>query len=81
MNPKGQALKRWMVQLLDDRYPKHDQLIERLGAALATNQEVQDFGALAVDLFEIGYLRCMNDYRKKLDAMGVKVSIVPESRS
>ncbi len=78
INPKGQALRKWMLDLLGDRYPKHDQLLERLGYMLMTNQDLQDFGKMSIDLYEIGYLKCLADYKTKLDKLGIKVQMTTE---
>lgn len=77
-NPRGQALRKWMSDLLKDRFPAHETLVERLGNQTLTNQDLQDLGKLAVDLFEVGYLKCMNDYKAKLDELGIKVTIVAD---
>lgn len=81
INPRGQALKKWMFEMLRERFVKHEMLLERLGHSMVTNQDLEAFGKLAVDLYEVGYLKCMNDYKKKLDELGIKVSIVAERPS
>ncbi len=79
INPRGTALKKWMMDLLKERYPQHEPMIERIGHQFASDAELHAFGKMEVDLFEIGYLKCMNDYKKKLDELGVKVTVVPEN--
>lgn len=78
MNPRGQAIKKWASELLKDRYPKHDQFLERMSHAVVTDQDLQDFGKFAVDLFEVGYFKCMNDYKDSLKDLGINVTVVPE---
>jgi hypothetical protein len=80
VNPRGAAAKKWLSELLKDRYPNHDQIVERISNVIVTDQDMQNFGKLAVDLYEVGYIKCMNDYKRKLDELGIKVSIVPEKK-
>lgn len=80
-NPKGFTLKRWLIELLEARYTPFDDLVERLGAALVTDRDLQGFGQLIMTVYECGYLRAMNQCKKQLDEMGVKVKIVAADQS
>ena len=70
------ALKKMMHQFLAERYSKNDQIIERIGHALQTKGDLEEFVKLCVDCFEMGYTRSINDHREQLEKLGIKVNIV-----
>lgn len=78
LNPRKHILRKWLLEMLgSDRYVKHDQIVDRIGSHLVTSKDVEDFGKLSVELFEAGYMKCLNDYRGKLQEMGIGVNVVP----
>jgi hypothetical protein len=80
MNLKGQALKKWMSELLKERYKNHELIIERVSHSITTDKDIQDFARVVVDLYEMGYLKCLNDYKGKLQELGIGVSVIPEKK-
>jgi hypothetical protein len=76
-NPRGLMLKQFAAQLLEDRYPKYNELMERLSAVLVTDGDMEAFSKMLVDLFEKGYLRAVDDHRSRLAEMGIKSTVVP----
>lgn len=75
MNPRKHAIKKWLFDILQERYPKHDALVDRVGHYLVTSKDMDDFTKLVADLFEVGYLKCLNEYRDKLKSHGLSVKI------
>lgn len=80
-NPKGFTIKKWLIELLEGRYVPFDDLVERLGASLVTDKDLEGFGQLVNTIYECGYLRAMNQCKKQLDEMGVKVRVVSATQS
>lgn len=80
-NPKAFTLKKWFYDLLNLNYAAHDQIIERVATALTTEKDLEDFGKLIGQVFDIGYRRAVEDYRKQIEEMGLKVQIVTPERS
>jgi hypothetical protein len=80
-NPKAFTLKKWFYDLLKLNYSNHDQIIERVSTSLVTEKDVEDFGKLIGQVYEIGYRKAVDDYRKQLEDMGLKIQIVvPETK-
>lgn len=80
-NPRAFVLKKWFIELLQERYTKHDQIVERVALGLPTEEDVKQFGALVAEVFEAGYFRAVSDYKKQAEEMGLKVKIVtPEPK-
>jgi hypothetical protein len=80
-NPKGFTIKKWLAELLENKYTPFDDLIERIGMSLVTDNDLQSFGKLVTTIYESGYLRAMNQCKKNLDDMGIKVKVVPADQS
>lgn len=78
-NPKGYTLKKWFSELLKDKYPPHDAVVERVGTSLVTDKDLKDFGKVMTDVYEAGYMKAINDYKEQFEKMGLKINIVPES--
>ena len=75
LNPRKHAIRKWLYEILQDRYPKHDALVERISHYMVTNKDMDDFTKLVADLFEVGYLKCLNEYRVKLKEHGLNVKV------
>lgn len=78
LNPRKHAIKKWLNDILRDRYPKHDPLVDRISHYLVTSKDMEDFTKLVADTFESGYLKCLNEYRDKLKEHGLLVKIRSE---
>lgn len=79
-NPKAFTLKKWFYELLKLNYSAHDPIIERVSSSLVTDRDLEDFGKLIGQVYETGYRKAVDDYRKQFEDMGLKIQIVtPES--
>ena len=77
LNPRKFALRKWLVDLIgENRFSKHDQIVERLGTALSTAKDTEDFGKFAVDVYEAGYMKCLVDCQKKLEGLNIKINLI-----
>jgi len=77
-NPQTFAIKKYMAEILKDKYPTHEVIIERIAVILATARDYEAFGKLIGDLYETAYLKAVNDHKDALAKVGLKVSVVPE---
>lgn len=76
MNPAIQhTAKKYVFDILQEKYEKNESIIERLSHYLATEKDVREFINLFVDSYEKGYLKAVDDYRDKLREMGYDVHI------
>ena len=74
-NPQGKLVKKFLFGLLQDRYEKHAEIIDRLSRSLVTKGDIEAFGNLAMELYETGYFKSIGDHKDALAKMGVKVQI------
>jgi hypothetical protein len=77
-NPVVTILRTHLSRILNERYPKHDNLVERIGSGL-TQADTQLFGSLIADIYETGYFKAMGDYEKELRKLGYKVNLTSEA--
>ena len=64
MNPKSQHVKKVMFEILKERYGKNENIIERLSAALVTDNDMKDFFNLVTNIYEAAYFKCVEEDRK-----------------
>ena len=76
-NPAGIILKQHLFEILQERFLKHEELIERIGLALQTEKDLQLFGNLVADIYEVGYMKATSDYKQELSKLGYNVKITP----
>jgi hypothetical protein len=80
-NPKAFTIKKWLYELLNLNYASHDQIIERVSYSLITEKDLEDFSKLIGQVYETGYKKAVEDYRKQFEDMGLKIQIViPENQ-
>lgn len=74
-NTKEIALKKFIFQIVGNKITHYDELITRLNNSLVTDKDLQIFCELLNDTINIGYKKAIEDYKKNLDALGIKVTI------
>jgi len=72
-------IKKTMFELMQERYSKNEQIIERVGASLTTEKDIKDFLELITDLYEMAYLRAVKDQREQLEKLGLVANIKPSN--
>lgn len=77
-NPRAFTLRKWLFEILKGNYPAHDGIVERLGTAIATQKDLDDFGKLIGQIYETAYRRAIDDYKHQVEELGLKVNIVPK---
>lgn len=71
-NPRSFTLKRWFYDLLKEKYPPHEAIIERVATSLATERDLEDFGKLIMQLYDSAYRRAVADCQTQA---GVKFQV------
>ncbi len=75
VNPRGHQLKKVMFEFLKERYAVNEQIIERVGTSLTTEKDMKDFLKLAIDIYEVAYLKAVADHREQLQKMGITARV------
>ena len=79
-NPRSHVLKKTMYDILRDRYGKNEQIIDRLGANLVTENDIKSFMVLIGDIYEIAYLKAVEDHKSQLEKLGLSAKIVAQDK-
>lgn len=72
--------KKYMFDLLQEKYHPNEKMIDRLTHSLMTEEDVKNFIQIVVDAFERGYLKAVNDYREQFRKIGYQVNIVADTK-
>lgn len=80
-NPKGVALKKFMVQALDEKVLNYDELLVRISTSLTTDNDMKLFAEMVNDLLAAGYKKAVEDYRDELTKMGISVAYKEPKRN
>jgi hypothetical protein len=79
-NPQSIAIKRYIFEVLKERYSKNEKFVDRLASLITTKEDYESLGIFITDLYETGFLRAVDQYKDQFNKMGMKVSIVPEEK-
>lgn len=74
-NPRTHHIKKSMFEILKEKYPKHEVLLERVGCSLQTDKDVKDFFALIIDVYEVGFMKAVDEHKEQLQKLGLGVKI------
>ncbi len=76
---KTVALKKFMVQILENKYKPYDDLLDRTTFFLVTDKDLMLFSKMIGDVYEQGYLKAVADYKEQLDKLGMSVKITQKN--
>ncbi len=80
LNPYGPAFKKILLQLLgDQKYLKHTDSIERISENFINANNYEKISQLFVDLWEEGFLTCVDQNKENYKKLGIKVRVNPKN--
>ena len=79
-NPQAIAVRRYLFEILKERYSRNERYVERLAASIATKDDYEEFGKLVSDLYESGFMRAVDQYKEQFEKSGMRVNIVAEEK-
>lgn len=77
-NAKGHYVKKSMFEILQERYMQNEQIVDRLSVSLLTESDVKQFLKLITDVYELAYMKAVNDHKEQLQNLGLIATIVPQ---
>lgn len=77
-NPYKTAILQYAQQLMKERYANYHDTILRASSTFVTQQEALKFAKMLVEIFEAGYLKAVEDYKKQVEAHGLQIKIKAE---
>ena len=79
-NPQAVAIKRYLFEILKERYGKNEKFIDRLASNITTKEDYESLGAFITDIYEIGFLKAVKEYKEQFEKMGMRVNVVAEEK-
>lgn len=79
-NPFKTALLQFTQQLMGNRYPKYHEIIVRSSANLVTLEDAQTFCKMLVDVYDMAYMRAVDDCKKQVEGHGLKIVVKADQR-
>jgi len=79
-NPKAHLLKKLLGDILGGKAMPYLDLIDRVSVPLVTEADLTLFNRLLVEIYEVGYLKAVEDHKAKLAELGFKVAVVPQTK-
>lgn len=79
-NPQSIAIKKYLFELLKEKYSKNEKFIDRLSTSVSTKEDYEALSVFVADIFESGFVRAVNQYKEQFAKMGMQVKIVPEEK-
>jgi hypothetical protein len=79
-NNRNQYIKKNIFEILKDRFSRNENILDRILYYMATEQDIKDLNKLIADIYEIAYLKCVEDHRKKFEEIGYQVKVVSKNK-
>lgn len=76
-NPVGQIIKKYLHDLLQERYYKHQDVVERISRSLVTKGDIENFGKFILEIYEAGFFKAVQDNKELWEKLGYETTIVP----
>lgn len=77
-SPASYHIKKYLFDVLKERYHSNEAFIDRLSSIIHTSEDIEGLGKLVSDLYELGYLKSVEDHKEMLSKRGLKATIKPE---
>jgi hypothetical protein len=74
-NPNEIYIKKYIFDILQEKYGKHEKFVEQFSKKITSKEELEDFGKLIAEIYECGFLKAFNDYKKQIEKFGYKIEI------
>lgn len=74
-NPIGNAVKKFIVQLLGAKCNPHERIVDQISRAVYNEKDYEDFGKFIAEVYEAGYMRAIDEHTAELTRLGLKVTL------
>ena len=80
-NPFSITIKKFLYEILKDRYVENEKFIERMCNDLRLQEDMENFIKLINDSYQMGFLLSVDQHKEALAKVGLKVNLVDTSIS
>jgi len=79
-NPMGHIVKKYLSEVLQEKFFQHEDVVERISRSLVTRGDMENFGKLVLAIYEAGFMKAVEDNKEAWERFGVK-PIIRESET
>lgn len=77
-NARSNYLKKAIFEIMQERFMKHENIIERITSNLQTEGDHNAFLKLIAEIYETGYVKAVKDHQQQLQKLGLVATIKKE---
>lgn len=77
-NQRNHYIKKNIFEVLKERFSRNENILDRILYYMATEQDVKDLNQLIADIYEVAYIKCVEEHKKKFEDLGYSVKIVAD---
>lgn len=77
-NHRNHHIKKNIFEILKERFSRNENILDRILHYMVTEKDVKDLNQLIADIYEVAYLKCVEDHKKKFEDLGYKVKVVAD---
>jgi|LakMenEpi03Aug12_release.lakeMendotaPanAssembly.Ray.scaffolds.fasta_scaffold233402_4 hypothetical protein len=75
-NPFSITIKKFLYEILKDRYLENEKFIERMCNDLRLKEDIENFVKLLNDAYQMGFLLSVEQHKEALNKLGLQVNLV-----
>lgn len=75
VNPYAQVIRKHLFDILKDKYPAEDDIVDRIAKSLITQKDMEAFGSLIGSLYMAGFMEAVEQNKAMFEKLGHKVEI------
>lgn len=77
-NHRNHHIKKNIFEILKERFSRNENILDRILHYMVTEKDVKDLNQLIADIYEIAYLKCVEDHKKKFEELGYQIKVVAD---
>ncbi len=75
-NPYGNGIRNYISEILKEKYPEHESVIEKITEHIKTEKDYKSFGSFVMALYGKGYTTAVEQHKEALAKYGMKANII-----
>ena len=80
-NPLSWGVKKYMFEILQERYSRNEDVINKVSESVMSEKDYEAFGQLMVDVYEKGFSTALDQQKEQFEKLGINVNIVSPTSS
>jgi|694.fasta_scaffold66360_2 hypothetical protein len=77
-NQRNHYIKKNIFEILKERFSRNENLLDRILHYTVTEKDIKDLNQFVADIYEVAYLKCVDDHKKKFEELGYQVKVTAD---